>query len=135
MPRKKIVAKQRKITERLTEDSAYFLSHGFVLDGITGPTEAQAEKLWKTHKVRLISDFCKRRPGSMPWAWWRYDAPAEAAHDDRERGFFGYRKGDESEHNCLIRLGVLDLAKALGYQEPEPLSENVIDFDIHKAFR
>jgi len=120
----------------LTEGEKLELTHGFLLDGMKGfVSESEKKAAWKAFREVLIPEYCQENPGSMPHGWWRYDAPVEAAHDDTTRGFYAFRRNNESEHGCILRLGVLDLAKALGYQEPEPLSENVIDFDIHKAFR
>jgi len=117
----------------LTEGEKSELLHGYVLDGDTGFSSDQERKAaWKAFRKILILEFCQEYPGSMPHAWWRYDAPAEAAHDDTTRGFYAFRRNNESEHDCLTRLGLLEQVKKLGYQKPQELPTNVESIDHHK---
>ncbi|MDO8475054.1 MAG: hypothetical protein Q7W02_02465 [Candidatus Rokubacteria bacterium] len=34
---------------------------------------------WREHAAPLLEDWTREHPGSRPWAWWRYDAPAPRA--------------------------------------------------------
>jgi hypothetical protein len=43
---------------------------------ITARPGADHEALWRTHAEELTTEWIAEHPGSRPWAWWKYDAPA-----------------------------------------------------------
>ena len=32
------------------------------------------ELSWQRHRVAMLDEYQRQRPGSRPWAWWRFDA-------------------------------------------------------------
>jgi len=38
--------------------------------------DEQKGALWRAHAPELLRDWIRERPGTRPWAWWTYDAPA-----------------------------------------------------------
>ena len=126
----------------LTPDAVFWMCNGFMLDGMIEPDEKQAEKLWRLHRKDLIRAYCSSNPGRLPHFFWVCDAPQEAAHDDRERGFFAYRQKtnkrdmrgyafEETEYQTIVRLGLLQTVKKLGYQMPTKISENMGTDSLH----
>ncbi len=88
--------------------------------------------LWEAHCMQLLADWVLENPGTRPWAWWRWDAPAEFRRriggigtaltkclDGESAPFFGMPRcyaGDyedkdppkfESEREYLARHGLL----------------------------
>jgi hypothetical protein len=33
------------------------------------------KKMWEKYKNFILADWLQNRPGTRPWAWWRFDAP------------------------------------------------------------
>jgi hypothetical protein len=33
------------------------------------------KRMWKKYRDFILTDWIQNRPGSRPWAWWRFDAP------------------------------------------------------------
>lgn len=133
---------QKKQEIGLTEGASCWLRGGFVLDHMVEPSEAVASKLWQLHRRDLIREYCRKSPGRMPNGFWCFDAPEEAAHDDRSGGFFAFRRETgkkdlqghpikETEHETLTRLGLLETVKALGYREPKKVVENMGRHTLH----
>jgi len=129
----KKIGPRRKQAGKLLPGQDFYLCTGVLLDGVDDfPSEAEKKRMWEAHRKELIKSFCREYPGRMPHGWWRYDAPAEAAHDDTTRGFYAFRRNNESEHDCILRLGFLEEVKQFDYKMPENPPENVTLLDHHK---
>jgi hypothetical protein len=37
--------------------------------------DEKIKEAWSKHKTHILRDWEKNRPGTRPWAWWRYSAP------------------------------------------------------------
>lgn len=103
----------------LTDGQKSELAHGYHLDHESGfDSEKDERKVWEQHKLGICQSFCPIYRGRMPDAWWKYDVPGD--FPEKWRGFFGIRLNVyESEHDCIVRLGLLEKARALGYQNPK----------------
>jgi hypothetical protein len=94
--------------------------------------ETALRSAWEKSKAEILAEWIDEKPGTRPWAWWRYSAPEPRrqvvqGHDqyrdsDRERLSFGVlriydvetlRRGlmVESEASYLDRLGLLSEAE------------------------
>jgi hypothetical protein len=38
------------------------------------PTAAHQEQAWHDHRAAMLDTWIAERPGTRPWAWWRYEA-------------------------------------------------------------
>ena len=43
----------------------------FMLEG----SEEEVKKAWQKHRALILKDWIKRKPGTRPYMWWRFDAP------------------------------------------------------------
>lgn len=39
----------------------------------------QRRPVWERTKYEIMEKWAREHPGTRPWAWWRYDAPRDAA--------------------------------------------------------
>lgn len=97
---------------------------------LAGPSGVRA--LWVQHEVELLARWVASHPGTRPWAWWRFSAPAGreqvsgapiergALHDQVDAeglpvalGYFSHEAvAFESQAACLKRLGLLGADEA-----------------------
>lgn len=49
---------------------------------------------WKRHGDSILSEWITQRPGTRPYAWWKFDAPEP-------------RDDSDSEYQYLVRHGLL----------------------------
>ena len=38
---------------------------------------------WTAHRETLMAEWIGKHPGSRPWGWWRYEAPAEPVENSK----------------------------------------------------
>jgi hypothetical protein len=58
--------------------------------------------LWRRHGPTVLADWVRRRPGTRPWAWWRFDAP-----ESRRTRTPGRVPVPENQADYLDRLDLL----------------------------
>lgn len=69
----------RQVSHSQSRDS--YLLNGPVMPGWgfereNGSEDAEAATAyWKAHRERLLSQWCKTRPGTRPYWWWHTEAP------------------------------------------------------------
>ena len=80
---------KRKRLDRRRIPAADSADVGYLLTGDGTPhayfIESFARELWEHFKDALLADWIATRPGTRPWAWWKYDAPRW--HDEEHEGW------------------------------------------------
>jgi hypothetical protein len=110
---------------------------------------AEVREAWADHGAAILADWIRARPGTRPWAWWRFGAPEPrrcivgeellvtltgdwywrdhfgepAFTQARPRGYEGLPEV-EGQGAYLVRLGLLDPGERPG---PETLEPEAVD--------
>jgi hypothetical protein len=42
---------------------------------------------WQRHKEKILSTWIVEHPGTRPFAWWQFDAPASKPQEESERSY------------------------------------------------
>ena len=75
MPRVLRKPKRRRPTDYTEHHIRHLLrGHDFFCKGFGRDVEAMEEG-WRVLREELLPKWRYEHPGSMPWAWWRFDAP------------------------------------------------------------
>ena len=101
MPRKRRLAKRRKLIELTTQHFYQLRTGNDFFDDAFGrnPNLRLMREAWEKHRENILTQWIAANPGTRPWAWWKFDAP-----EPRPEG--------EGEADYLGRLGLLtDLEK------------------------
>lgn len=61
-----------------------YLENSSTLEILMASDEEQAAA-WATIRARILREWISRRPGTRPWAWWRFDAPRWRRQDVPQR--------------------------------------------------
>src|SRR4051794_23886652 len=102
MPR--VLRKAKRRSAGYNDQHVYQLQTGFDLFGLAFGNEgsygdafddAAAREAWEIMRDKIMAEWIREQPGTRPWAWWRFDAPAPARRecvdghlhpfDDKER--------------------------------------------------
>lgn len=62
-----------KASHRLTPDQEGYLITGIDLGQFDN--EVLAKEAWRIHRVALLPEFIRERPGRRPFAWWEWERP------------------------------------------------------------
>ncbi|HXH05749.1 MAG TPA: hypothetical protein VNI83_04075 [Vicinamibacterales bacterium] len=71
-------------------------------DDPDAPPAFDARRLWREWGEAILAAWIRERPGTRPWAWWQFDAPALVADVDD-----GFDPAREAEADYLARHGLL----------------------------
>jgi len=86
-------------------------------------TDAELREAWRSWRGDLLADWIAERPGTRPWAWWRYDAPERRQRIDGKPHPFDSIEREETlaEHHADAPQHVRDLHYALSWGTPRML--------------
>lgn len=121
---------RRRRAWQFTEEHAGYLRRGswwFASTGELWPGGAeQIRQAWEEHRESILAEHIKEKPGTRPWAWWRFDSPeprrqinpgpetsGPANYFGKPRRYSDMPPKDmyETETDYLRRLGLLTKAE------------------------
>jgi hypothetical protein len=110
MPRKRRIPKKKRSELTIGKICQLEFGHDYFGDGygdeLTAAVLAEMRRDWQQRGARILAEFVEQRPGSRPYAWWRF-----------ERGM-KYRPDDDEQADLLERMGLLSKEERAAMEQP-----------------